>query len=73
MFDFGNYSTKSKFYDNSNKSVSGKMKGETTGFAIGEFFGLRPKMYSCSVNAISEHKKAKCVNRNVVAAISHSE
>ena len=26
MFDFSNYSTKSKYYDNSNKLVIGKMK-----------------------------------------------
>ena len=26
MFDFSNYSTKSKYYDNSNKLVFGKMK-----------------------------------------------
>ena len=29
MFDFSNYSTKSKYYDNSNKLVVGKMKDET--------------------------------------------
>ena len=26
MFDFSNYSTKSKYYNNSNKSVVGKIK-----------------------------------------------
>ena len=34
MFDFSNYSTKSKYYDNLNKSVVGKMKNETAGVAI---------------------------------------
>ena len=34
MFDFSNYSTKSKYYDNSNKLVVGKMKDETAGVAI---------------------------------------
>ena len=29
MFDFSNYSTKSKYYDDSNKLVVGEMKGET--------------------------------------------
>ena len=29
MFDFSNYSTKSKYYDNSNKLVVGNMKDET--------------------------------------------
>ena len=37
MFDFSNYSTKSKYYDNSNKLVVGKMKDETVGVAIEEF------------------------------------
>ena len=39
MFDFSNYSTKSKYYDNSNKIVIGKMKDETGGVAIEEFLG----------------------------------
>ena len=33
-FDLSNYSTKSKYYHNSNKLVIGKMKYETAGFAI---------------------------------------
>ena len=45
MFDFSNYSTKSKYYDNSNKLVIGKMKNETGGFAVEEFIGLKPKVY----------------------------
>ena len=46
MFDFRNYATKSKYYDNSNKLVGGKMKDETAGVAIEEFVGLKPKMHS---------------------------
>ena len=34
MFDFSNYSTKSKHYDNSNKLVIGKMKDKTAGVAV---------------------------------------
>ena len=34
IFDIGNYSTKSKFYDDSNKLVVGKMKNETASVAI---------------------------------------
>ena len=56
MFDFSNYSTKSKCYDNLNKLVIGKMKDETGGVAIEEFVGLKPKMYSFLVGN-SEHKK----------------
>ena len=44
MFDFSNYSTKSKYYDNSNKLVVGKMKDETAGAAIEEFGRLKPKI-----------------------------
>ena len=55
IFDFSNYSTKSKYYDNSNKLVIGKMKDETRGTAIEEFVRLKTKMYSFLVdNAIEE-------------------
>ena len=43
------------------------MKDETTGITIKELVGLQPKMYSFLVGDNSEHKKAKCVNKNVVA------
>ena len=49
------------------------MKDATAGVAIEEFVGLKPKMYSYLVDDNSEHKKAKGVNRNIVAAISHNE
>ena len=69
---FSNYSTKSKYYDDSNKLVLGKMKDETGGFAIKEFVRLEPKMYSFLVDN-SEHKKTNDVNRNVVKTISHNK
>ena len=72
MLDFSNYSTKSKYCDDSNKLVIGKMKEKTRGVVIKEFVGLKPKMYSFLVGN-NQHKKAKGVNRNVVAAISHNE
>ena len=34
MFDLSNYSTKTKYYDNSNKLVVCKMKDEAAGVAI---------------------------------------
>ena len=34
MFDFSNFSTKSQYYDNSNKLVVGKMKDETAVVSI---------------------------------------
>ena len=69
MFDFSNYWTKSKYYDNSNKLVIRKMKDETGGVVIEEFFGLKPKMYSFWVEN-NENKKTKGVND---ATISHNE
>ena len=45
MFDFSDYSTNSKYYDNSNKLVIGKIKDEAAGIAIEEFVRLKPKMY----------------------------
>ena len=41
MFDFSNYSYKSKYDDDLNKLVVGKMKDETAGVAIREFAGLK--------------------------------
>ena len=58
IFDFSNYSTKSKYYDNSNKLVVGKMKDKTASVAIEEFVGLKPKIYLCLVNDNGEHGKA---------------
>ena len=73
MFDFSNYSTKSKYYDGSNKLFIGKTKDETGCAAIEEFVGLKPKMFLFLVDDNSEHKKAKGVNKNVFAGISHNE
>ena len=46
LFDFNNYSKDSTFYDDTNKNVIGKMKVEYRGVIIGEFVGLKSKMYS---------------------------
>ena len=72
MLDFSNYSIKSKYFDNSNKLVIGKMKDETDGVAIKKIVGLKPKMYSFAAEN-SEHKKAKGINKHVVPTISHNE
>ena len=45
MSVFINYSVKSKFYDDYNKVVDGKIKDETSRVKIKEFFVLKPKMY----------------------------
>ena len=59
MLHFSNYSAKSKFYDNPNALVVGKMRGEIAGLLIKELAGLKPKMYSFLVDDSSEHKKSK--------------
>ena len=73
MFDFSESSTKSKYYDDSNKLVIDKIKNETAGVAIEEVFGLKPKIYIYTYICIyvyvladnnSDHKKAKGVVRN---------
>ena len=69
MFEFNNYSTKSKYDDNLNKLVIGKIKDVTACVAIKEFVGLKPKMYLYLVDDNSEHKKAKGVNKNVIATM----
>ena len=48
------------------------MKDEIGGVAIEEFVELKPKMYSFLIDN-NEHKKAKGMNKNDVAAISHNE
>ena len=73
MFDFSNYSTKSKYYDDPNKLVVSKMKDQTTSVAIADFVGLNPNMYLYLVDNSSEDRKAKSVNKNVVAARIHND
>ena len=49
------------------------MENKTAGAAIIEFFRLKAKMYSYLVDNNRQHKKAKDVNRNVVATIRHNK
>ena len=72
MFDFSNYSGKSKYYNDSKALVIGKMKDEMSDVAIEEFAGLKPKLYSILVNNYSKYKTVKAVNKIVVAEISHN-
>ena len=46
MFDFSSYSNDSKFFDETNRKVIGKMKDEFGGAIAIEFVGLKWKMYS---------------------------
>ena len=50
LFDFSNYSKDSKFFDETNKKIIGKMKDEFGGVIIIEFVGLKSKMCSIKKN-----------------------
>ena len=62
LFDFSNYSEDSKFFDDTNKKVIGKMKDEYGGVIIDQFIGLKSKMYSIKKIDGSESSTAKGVN-----------
>ena len=49
------------------------MKVETAGVAIEKIVRLKPKMYSILVDDTSGHKKAKGVNKNVVATLNNNK
>ena len=53
-FDFSNYSAKSKYDDESNALVVGKMKNGMGSVAIEEFIGLKPKIYLILVSDSNE-------------------
>ena len=67
IFDFSNYSTKSKYYDSSNRLIIGKMRDETRSVTIEEFVGLKPKMYSFLVdnNENVYINNNKCIRHSV--------
>ena len=62
LFDFSNYPKDSKFFDQANKKVIGKMKDDLEGKIIGEFAGLKSKMYSMKNIDGKESSTAKGVN-----------
>ena len=62
LFDFSNYSKDSTFYDDTNKKVIGKMKDKYGGAIIGQFIGLKSKMYSIKKIDGNESSTAKGVN-----------
>ena len=59
LFDFSNYSKDSKFFYETNKKVTGKMKDEFGGVIVTEFVGLKPKMYSMKKNDGKDYNKQK--------------
>ena len=65
LFDFSDYSKESRFYDDSNKKVIGKMKDEMSGKVISEFIGLKSKMYSLVTADDEEKVRTKGVNKGL--------
>ena len=62
LFDFSNYSKDSKFFDETNKKVTGKMKDEFGRVIVLEFVGLKSEMYSIKNIDGKEYNTAKGVN-----------
>ena len=62
MFDFSNFSKDSKFYDNQNNMVAGKIKIVYKLIPINKFVGLKSKMHSVLSDNGKESKTAKGVN-----------
>ena len=62
LFDFSNYPKDSKFFDQANKKVIGKMKDVSEGKIIDEFVGLKSKMHSMKNIDVKESNIAKGVN-----------
>ena len=73
LFDFSGYEKENPFYNDENKKVIGKMKGELNREIIEEFVGLRTKMHSLKTKK-EEMKKAKGVKQNIAKKdISHQD
>ena len=62
LFDCSNYSKDSKFFNEINKKVIGKMKDEFGGVTVDEFVGLKSKMYSMKKIDGKKSNTAKGVN-----------
>ena len=62
MFDVSNFSKDSKFYDNQNEMVAGKMKDECEEILINRFFGLKSKMHCMLSDDDKESNTAKGEN-----------
>ena len=62
LFDFSNYPKDSKFFDETNKKVIGKIKDEFGGIIVETFVGLKSKMYSMNKTDGKECNAAKGVS-----------
>ena len=59
LFDFSNYPKDSKFFDETNKKVIGKIKDEFEGKIVAEIFGLKSEVFSIKKIDGKECKTAK--------------
>ena len=66
LFDFNNYPEDSKYCNNVNNLVVGKMKNEKRGVHIKGFLGLKSKLYTFMIKDIHESNKTKGINKNNV-------
>ena len=64
-FDFSEYASNSKFFDQVNKKVIGKMKNAFKGKIISESVGLKSKMYSLTSVDDEDITKGKGVNKKI--------
>ena len=61
MFDFSNYPKDSKFFDETNKKVIGKINDKFGRVIVDEVAGLKSKMYSMKKNDVKECNTTKGV------------
>ena len=62
LFDFSNCSKDSKFFDETNQKVIGKMKDEFGGVVVIEFVGLKSKLNSMKKIDGKEYSTTKAVS-----------
>ena len=62
LFGFSNYSKDSKYFNETNEKVIGKMKDEFGGVTVVEFVGLKSRMYSMKKIDGKEYNAAKGVS-----------
>ena len=72
LFDFSNYPGSSKFYDDTNKIVYGKLKDEQVGKVYLELSGLKSKMYSI-ITVDNECVKEKIRAKDLNKKLKHNE
>ena len=70
-YDMSEYPLNHLAFTTTNKKVLGKMKDEYNGRIVGEFVGLRPKLYSILESDGTEKKKAKGINKCTTAKMRH--